>query len=83
MRQHQIRNSASDEAYPLIRDPLWPVVREILGARLEEDSRQAGGPKNTFYRLAKPDALLNPTAKDPEAQTLRQKVVERAKQLAH
>lgn len=82
MRQHQIRNSASDEAYQLVRDPLWPVVREILGTRLEEDSRQAGGPNNTFYRLTKPDALLNPTVKDPEAQTLRQKVVERAKELA-
>lgn len=83
MRQHQIRNSPSDEAYPLLRDPFWPVVREILGARLEEDSRQAGGPKNTFYRLAKPEALLNPTSKDPDAGILRQRMVERAKALAN
>lgn len=83
MRQHQIRNSPSDEAYQLIRDPFWQVIREILGARLEEDSRQAGGPRNIFYRLTKPDALLNPTSQDAEAQLLRQRVIERATALAN
>lgn len=82
VRQHQIRNSSSDEAFPLLRDQYWPVVREVLGSRLEEESRQAGGPKNVFYRLTKPDELLNPTAKDPEAQALRLKIVERAKAIA-
>lgn len=83
MRQHQIRNSPSDEAYPLLRDPFWPVVREILGDRLEEESRQAGGPRNVFYRLAKPDALLNPMSGDSEAHAIRQKVIERAKTLSN
>ncbi|MGR6806402.1 hypothetical protein ACU6VI_08920 [Sphaerotilus natans] len=83
VRQHQIRNSASDEAYPLLRDPLWPIVQEILGRRLEEESRQAGGPKNVFYRLSKPEALLSPTPSDPEAQILRQRMIERARVLAN
>lgn len=82
VRQHQIRNNSSDEAFPLLRDPFWPVVREVMGSRLEEESRQAGGPKNVFYRLVKPEALLSPTLKDPEAQALRQKIVERAKAIS-
>lgn len=81
IRQHQIRNNPDDEAYPLLRSHFWPVVREILGTRLEEDSRQTAtaGPKNAFYRIIKPEALLNPTPADTEAQELRQRIVERAK----
>lgn len=83
IRQHQIRNILSDEAYPLLRDPHWPIVRELLGTRLEEESRDARGPKNVFYRLAKPEELLKPTADDPEANAIRRRVIDRAKTLAN
>lgn len=78
-RQHQIRNSDSDEAYPLLRDQLWSVIRPILGDRLQEDTRAARGPKNTFYRLIRPEALLSPPPDDDESLRIRQAVVAAAK----
>lgn len=81
-RQHQIRNSDSDEAYYLIRDDRWDVVRPLLGSRLQEDSREARGPKNIFYRLIRPEALLNPPAGDEESLGIRRAVIEVAKTLA-
>lgn len=78
-RQHQIRNNDSDEAYPLIRDASWAVVRPLLGSRLQEDTREARGPKNIFYRLIRPEALLSPPPGDEESLRIRHAVIAAAK----
>lgn len=78
-RQHQIRHSDSDEAYRLIRDPLWGTLRPLLGARLQEETRVTRGPRNVFYRLIRPETLLNPPADDAESQDIRRAVIGAAK----
>lgn len=78
-RQHQIRNSDSDEAYPLIRDRSWGILRPLLGSRLQEDTREARGPKNIFFRLIRPEALLNPPPGDDESLRIRQAVIAAAR----
>jgi hypothetical protein len=82
VRQHQIRNSDSDEAYYLLRDPAWLIIRPLVGDRLYEDSREARGPKNIFYRMIRPEALLNPPADDEESRRIRRAVVEAARSSA-
>lgn len=81
IRQHQIREHTSDEAYFLIQDPYWMIIRDILGGRIERDTRATSGPKNVFYRMTRPDALLNPPPGDGEDLRLRAAIVRRAREL--
>jgi hypothetical protein len=81
-RQHQIRNNDSDEAFYLIRDKWWEVVSKLLGDRLQQNTRDARGPKNIFYRLIRPEALLNPPTGDDDSLRIRRAVVAAAKSAA-
>ena len=75
VRQHQIWASAEDEAYFLLKDSQWEVVKPLLGARLVLESREARGPRRSFYRLSRPEALLSPPAGDIESQAIRAAVI--------
>ena len=82
IRQRQIRSHTSDEAYFLLQDPHWNEVRAILGDRLQEDSREARGPKNTFFRVVQPESLLSPGDNDQSSRQIRAAVVKRARELS-
>lgn len=82
IRQHQIRNSVSDEAFFLLQDPMWPEVHRLLGGRLAAEIKTAGGPRDVFYRLVRPDALLQPSKDDLESTHLRQAIITRARELS-
>jgi hypothetical protein len=81
LRQHQIRAHSTDEAYFLLQDPFWAEVRRILGPRLHEEVRAAQGPRNLFFRLERPDALINPADDDEESKEIRTKIIIRAAEL--
>ncbi len=82
LRQHQIRNGPTDEAYFLIADPLWEEVRPILGNRLIIDGgKEAAGPNDGFLRLRSPEKLLSPPPDDNEARLIRARLTARARQL--
>ena len=81
MRQYQIRDHSEDEAYHLINDVFWPVVREILGPWISEHFRAAGGPRSVFFRMDSPELLLTPPL-DSEASRLRRSIVAKARELA-
>jgi len=80
-RQHQIRASEDDEAYFLIRDPLWPEVQNILGARLVVEERTTAGTHDEFYRVIGPIRLLNPASDDAESLDIRRHLLARAREL--
>lgn len=81
-RQRQIRDNEADGAYFLIRDKFWPEVCEILGERLIVDTKNAHGTNDKFFRIASPEALLNPNAADPAAQSIWQRIIARAQVLS-
>jgi hypothetical protein len=81
IRQHQIRANDEDEAYFLLKDPLWEEVKPLLGDRLIVDTRSASGPRNVFFRLLQPEALLGTQGSDPESKRIRSAVIRRAIEL--
>jgi hypothetical protein len=82
IRQRQIRNSDTDAAFYLIRDRFWPDVKNILGERLISDTgKNTHGTSDIFFRLTDPEALLKPPPGDPDARRIRNRVVDRAREL--
>lgn len=82
-RQHQIRNSAKDEAYFLVRDPLWEELRRVLGGRIVEELRgQTRGPRDSFFRMVAPEEFVQVPIASEEAKRVRAQVVARARELA-
>jgi hypothetical protein len=81
IRQHQIRATSTDEAYFLLQDRFWEEVRTILGNRIQEGTRVASGPRSGFFRMINPQGLLAPERDDRESQSLRRKIVQRAREL--
>lgn len=79
VRQKQIRDHEADASYRLLQEPYWLIAREILGARIVEYSKDAGGPRSVFYRMEDPEALLVPQS--PSDMAARQKIYDRAKKL--
>lgn len=82
MRQRQIRNSDTDAAFYLIRDRFWSEAKAILGDRLTTDTgRNTHGTSDTFFRLLDPERLLKPSSDDPEDRRIRNRIIERAREL--
>lgn len=80
VRQKQIRDHEADASYRLLQEPYWHMARELLGARIVEYSKDAGGPRSVFYRMEDPEGLLVPQS--PGDKAVRQKVYDKAKALA-
>lgn len=81
-RQYQVRDCSDDGAYHLLRDPLWDEVVSLLGDRMMTTYRTTGGTRDAFYVVRDPYDLLAPRADDSESVALRQRVEERAQELA-
>jgi hypothetical protein len=82
VRQHQIRSTPSDEAYFLLESPFWPEVRQLLGDRIQEDTKSARGPHAIFYRMVRPEAFLALTETDADSIRIRNRIISRALELA-
>lgn len=77
IRQRQIRGHEDDASYRLLADPYWETVREVLGERIVEQTKAAGGPRSSFYRLEGAEDLLTHITK--EGVDLRARIVELAR----
>lgn len=74
IRQNQIRDHEEDASYNLVRDTRWPDVRQMVGSRIVEQSKTAGGPRSVFYRMIGAQGLLMP--ENDSDITIRQIIIE-------
>lgn len=79
IRQHFIRDTDRDDGSRLLRDANWPTLKRILEKydRLEEETKPASGTADAFYRIIRPEKLLNPSG-DVVAEQIRSDVIKAA-----
>jgi hypothetical protein len=83
MRQHQIREHERDDAGILLRDPLWPILREILEQEkilISSVKNNISGRPDTFYYMHSPEALLSP-GKNTLFAIVRDKLIQKSQEL--
>jgi hypothetical protein len=83
VRQHYIRDNIRDDAYVLLSDKLWPVLRDLLtqeGYLLTTLRKDISGSGDNFYHMKYPEKLLSP-GDDQAARRVRDLVIKRSASL--